>query len=75
MLIDAGADLEARNRFGATPLMTAFLNTRDDDHGVIGILIEAGADLDAKNIAGITPRSFADIVANYDLKRYLPPDT
>ena len=74
MLITAGAELEVRNRFGATPLMTAFLSTRDDDHGVIGILIEAGADLDAKNVAGISPRSAADIVANYDLKKYIPPD-
>ena len=73
LLIDAGADLEARNRFGATPLMTAFLRARDDDHGVTGILLEAGADLDAENIAGISPRQAADTVANYDLKKYIPP--
>ena len=37
LLIEAGAALEVRNRYGATPLMTAFLNARDDDHGVIGL--------------------------------------
>ena len=73
LLVNAGADLEARNSFGATPLLIAFTNTRDDDHGVIAILLEAGADLDAENNSGISPRSLADIVANFDLKRYIPP--
>ena len=74
LLIEAGAALEVRNRYGATPLMTAFLNARDDDHGVIGLLLDAGADLDAENVAGISPRKAADIVANYDLKKYIPAD-
>jgi ankyrin repeat protein len=71
LLIDAGADLEARNKFGATPLLVAMGNARDDDHGVVGIPLEAGADPDAQNNAGVSPRSLADLVANYDLKRYL----
>jgi ankyrin repeat protein len=71
LLIDAGADLEARNKFGATPLLVGMGNARDDDHGVVGILLEAGADPDAQNNAGVSPRSLADLVANYDLKRYL----
>jgi ankyrin repeat protein len=73
LLVSAGADLEARNSFGATPLMIAFTNARNDDRGVIAILLEAGADLDAENNSGISPRKAAEIVANFDLKRYIPP--
>jgi uncharacterized protein len=73
LLIDAGADIEARNNFGATPLFVAFANARNDDRGVIGLLLDAGADLDAENAAGISPRKAAEVVANFDLKRYIPP--
>jgi ankyrin repeat protein len=71
LLIGAGAELEARNRFGATPLLVALGNARDDDHGVVGLLLDAGADMDAANSAGVSPRSLAERVSNFDLKRYL----
>jgi ankyrin repeat protein len=71
LLIQAGASLEARNRYGATPLLIALGNSKDDDHGVVGLLLDAGADIDAKNVAGVSPRSLADTVANFDLKKFL----
>jgi hypothetical protein len=33
--------------------------------------LEAGANPDAQNNAGVSPRSLADLVADYDLKRYV----
>ena len=72
LLLDRGADVGARNAFGATPLWTAFFNARDDDHGVIAMLLDAGADLDAENSAGVSARKLADMIANYDLKKYIP---
>jgi ankyrin repeat protein len=43
----------------------------DDDHGVIGLLLDAGADVDAENNYGVSPRSLAELVSNFDLKRFL----
>jgi ankyrin repeat protein len=73
ILVDAGADIEARNRFGATPLLVALGKATDDDHGVIGILLDAGADVDAENNYGVSPRSHAERVSNFDLKKFLQP--
>jgi uncharacterized protein len=73
LLIDAGADLEARNRFGATPLFVALMKVTDDDHGVFGMLLDACADVDAKTLAGVSPRSLAETVANLDRKKFLQP--
>ena len=55
---------------GFTPLHFAAQSLNPKE---VRLLIEAGADLDAENIAGISPRQAADTVANYDLKKYIPP--
>lgn len=73
LLTEAGADVEARNRFGATPLLVALGKIDDDDHGVVSILLSAGADVDAANTAGVSPRSLAERVSNRDLMKYLRP--
>jgi uncharacterized protein len=69
LLIEAGAHLDARNRFGNTALWAALFNMRDTDGHVVRVLLDAGADPDAENNYGASPRSLASKVANYDLMR------
>ena len=45
LLIDAGADLEAKNRDGVTPIVTAATTDRGGNRAEIArILLDAGAD-------------------------------
>ena len=50
-LLKGGADLNARNDIGDTPLMAAALNA---DAAVLELLLKAGADINAANQAGAT---------------------
>ena len=53
-LTGAGADVNATNRNGDTPLHTAAWHGRSDDNETTALL-EAGADVDARNGDGETP--------------------
>lgn len=70
-LLLAGAQVDARDRFGKTPLSVALFNVRNRDGEVIRVLLASGADPDLENNHGISPRRLAETVANYDLKRFL----
>ncbi len=72
-LIEAGAEVDAQDVHGKTPLAVALFNVRDGDGEIISVLIASGASPDVQNHAGVSPRDLADLVANYDLKRHLPP--
>ncbi|AZQ60528.1 ankyrin repeat domain-containing protein [Maribacter sp. MJ134] len=68
-LIDAGADLSAKNNDGATALHTAAFFCRVE---VVQSLIDAKADKTAKNNFGMTPREsvmgpFAEIKPIYEM--------
>lgn len=52
VLLDGGAEIEARNDSGWTPLHWACFTCADD---AAKLLIERGADVNAKSIAGQTP--------------------
>ena len=56
LLIEAGADLDARAHYGTTALMSATLQGRV---AVVRILVEAGADLTIKDRSGSTALMWA----------------
>ena len=70
-LLSAGAEVDARDRFGKTPLSMALFNVRDGDGEVIRVLLASGADPDLENNYGISPRELAETVDNYDLRQFL----
>ncbi len=69
MLLNAGANLELRDRHGNTPLWRATMSYRGEAE-VISLLLEAGSDPDAANKGGISPRSLANTIANYDTAKF-----
>jgi ankyrin repeat protein len=56
LLLEKGADLEAKDEFGRTPLSWA---AEEGHEGVVKLLLEKGADLEAKDEFGQTPLSRA----------------
>jgi ankyrin repeat protein len=57
LAINFGADLEAKNKRGKTPLHWASYN---DSIAIAKLLLERGADVEAKDKWGRTPLDFAD---------------
>jgi ankyrin repeat protein len=56
LLVDYGADIEGRDQFEKTPLMSAAANGTPE---LVGALLELGADVGAKTLAGKTALAFA----------------
>ena len=53
--LDAGADANARDEYGNTPLHNLAIANSGFVADVIALLVEAGADVNARNHAGATP--------------------
>ena len=69
LLIDAGADVNARDKYGNTPLMhirDTFENQKrewdNDTAALLEVMIKAGADVNARNKHGLTPLMIANDV-------------
>jgi uncharacterized protein len=69
MLLKAGANLEARDHHGNTPLMRAVFCSHGDGR-LIRLLRKWGADPFAKNNHGVSPVELARTIANYDVARF-----
>ena len=68
-LINKGADIEATDRFGNTPLSNAVFYYNQSEEALSGklleLLLDAGADMNAKNVAGVSPLSLARTIAGF----------
>ena len=67
--IKAGADINARDKDGKTPLMYAAWNNQNPE--VIKVLLEAGADVNARDKNGWTPLMYAAWNENPDVIKVL----
>jgi ankyrin repeat protein len=77
LLLDHGAQVDAMNQFGNTPLFTAVFNSRGNG-SVINLLRDRGADPHRANQSGQTPVGLARLIGNYDVAQFfddLPSDT
>jgi ankyrin repeat protein len=70
LLLEAGAPVDAQDKFGKTPLWVALFNVKGGAGEVVRVLLAAGASPDIQNESGISPRAQATSVANYDLMRF-----
>ena len=69
-LIRGGAQVDARDEFGNTPLLRAVFQSREGGE-MIAMLRQHGADPLAANHSGVTPTSLArDIVKQFDIKAF-----
>ena len=68
ILIDGGADINAKDRIGATPLHWA---ARANSLDIARLLIDKGADIEAKNNRDGTPLHWATRVNSLDIARLL----
>ncbi|XUL90401.1 ankyrin repeat domain-containing protein [Streptomyces galilaeus] len=57
-LLSAGAEVDARDEQGNTPLLLAVFTYRSDG-AVLSLLVGAGADPDLDNLHGVSPRRLA----------------
>ena len=64
ILLDAGADISARDRNACTPLHRAACMGREC---AVKILLDAGADTLARNLQGRTPRDLAEMGAFHEI--------
>jgi ankyrin repeat protein len=68
-LLEAGAAVDAVNKYGNTPLFVAVFNSQGRGD-VIQLLRRHGADPRNVNGSGQTPVGLARLIANYDVKQF-----
>ncbi|MBT2502387.1 ankyrin repeat domain-containing protein [Curtobacterium sp. ISL-83] len=69
ILLDAGAQVNARNVYGNNPLFTAVFNSRGRGE-LVQLLLSRGADAAAVNNAGQSPIGLARLIGNYDVLQF-----
>lgn len=68
-LLDAGANIEAEDAWGNTPLGRAVFESKGRGE-VITFLLSRGADRLHANKHGVSPLSLAQSIANYDVAQF-----
>lgn len=68
LLLDHGADVNARDKYNSTPLHDATYNENPD---VLDLLIDHSADVNARDVNGNTPLYYADGDENPAIKALL----
>lgn len=68
-LVQAGANIEARDIYGNTPLWRAVMAAKSNG-SVIELLLKDGANPDSANESGVSPLSLATSIGNYDLVQF-----
>ena len=73
VLVDCGADINARNRWGVTPLSNALMETPSQrlDPGVLRWMLDHGADPNARNKGGETSLHIALLYGEVEMARLL----
>lgn len=67
-LLDQGADANARDEEGSTPLLWAVLSGRRE---VVELMVAGGADVNCPNLEGETPLHWAATTGNTAVAEYL----
>ena len=72
ILIEHGADLEVKDKYGNTPLFTAVYWYKKDPGGrLIKLLVDAGADVNAENSHGNSPLDLARMIGDFPYLDFL----
>jgi ankyrin repeat protein len=69
LLLDAGAQVDARDSTGHTPLFQAVWSSRGRGD-TIRLLRAYGADPHAQNSRGTSPLRLARVIANFNVRQY-----
>jgi ankyrin repeat protein len=69
-LLDAGAEVDAQDQNGNTPLFDAVFATQDEPT-TLRLLVAAGADMKLKNKHGVSPLGLVQDVDHPNLKEWL----
>ena len=67
-LLDMGAQIDAVNKYGRTPLLYAALNGHTD---IVKLLLDRGAEVDARDEEGWAPLHYAALNGHTDIVRLL----
>jgi hypothetical protein len=68
LLLDKGADIEAKDNSGQTPLLWAIYDGRKE---IVKLLLDKGADIKAKDKIGLTPLSLATCGGRKEIAKLL----
>lgn len=69
VLLEAGANVHALDKFGNTPLFHAVFNCKEDGT-VIRYLRLAGAEPTSENSYGVSPAKLARTISNYNVAQF-----